>query len=319
MTGNGAGADAVRSNDAAHRSAPGGAYTPIRSEAEAAAVRFFWGELILMALMSIGGNTVHAVLNAPPGLAVVAGFVAMFPPVALLAATHGVGLLVRARANATLAYWFVVVLTSAIALIAFRLSFDALRALAIQVGMAHQLAALVPLIIDGAIGQATIALLVLARSPRTESTAPALPVRTDYEPVRTAGTVRTTSVREVRTETRSTATELHAPKPPIEIESAQPSVIEAPGAQDRWAEIADSVCHADPAGRRDPDKVATILRLKFEQNWSHSRIAEHVELSSSAVTRTLTAARDHLNDEWDPSETYAPSNAPTPLPDSKER
>ncbi|MVU79486.1 DUF2637 domain-containing protein [Nocardia sp. ET3-3] len=317
MTGNDAGADAVRSNDAAHRSAPGSAYKAARPEAETAAVRFFWGELILMALMSIGGNTVHAVLNAPHGLAVVAGFVAMFPPIALLAATHGVGLLVRARANATLAYWFVVSLTSAIALIAFRLSFDALRALAIQVGMAAHLALLVPLIIDGAIGQATIALLVLARSPRTDNEAPAQPLRTDYDPVRTTGTVRTTSVREVHTETRSTATELHAPRPMAEIESAQPTVIEAGGAQDRWIEIAESVCNADPAGRRDPDKVATILRLKFEENWSHSRIAEQVELSSSAVTRTLTAARDHL-EGWESGEPIHPTNTLAPLPDPRE-
>ncbi|APA97610.1 hypothetical protein NS506_03558 [Nocardia seriolae] len=292
MTGNGAGADAVRSNDAAHRNAPGSAYRPTRPEAERSAVQFFWGELILMALMSIGGNTVHAVLNAPHGLAVVAGFVAMFPPVALLAATHGVGLLVRDRANATLAYWFVVVLNSAIALIAFRLSFDALRALAIQVGMAKHLASLVPLIIDGAIGQATVALLVLARSPRTDNTPDTEAVRTDYDPVRSPETVRTTSVREIHTETHSTATELRSGFPIAEIEAAQPTVIEASGAQDRWAEIAESVCNTDPGGRRDPDKVATILRLKFEQNWSHSRIAEHVELSSSAVTRTLSAARE---------------------------
>lgn len=292
MTGNGAGADAVRSNDAAHRNAPDNAHHLARPDAERSAVQFFWGELILMALMSIGGNTVHAVLNAPHGLAVVAGFVAMFPPVALLAATHGVGLLVRARANATLAYWFVVLLTSAIALIAFRLSFDALRALAIQVGMATHLASLVPLIIDGAIGQATIALLVLARSPRTDNAPTTEVMRTDYDPVRTTDTVRTTSVREVHTETHSTATELHSPRPVVEIELAQPTVIEADGAHSRWFEIAESVCNADPAGRRDPDKVATILRLKFEHNWSHSRIAEHVELSSSAVTRTLTAARE---------------------------
>ncbi|MFE3105170.1 DUF2637 domain-containing protein [Nocardia tengchongensis] len=202
------------------------------------------------------------------------------------------GLLVRARANATLAYSFVVVLTSAIALIAFRLSFDALRALAIQVGMTRSLASLVPPIIDGAIGQATIALLVLARSPRTDNTTAEQSVRTECEPVRTTGTVRTTSVREVHTETRSTATELHAPDPVPMIESPQPAVVEARGAQDQWAGLAESVCQADPAGRRDRDKVAAILRLKFDQNWSHSRIAEHVEFSASAVTRTLTAARE---------------------------
>ncbi|QLY34006.1 DUF2637 domain-containing protein [Nocardia huaxiensis] len=298
MTGNDAGANAVRSNDAAHRNAPtdkhAGAQALPRTEAETAAVRFFWGELILVALMSIAGNAVHAVLNAPPGLAVVAAFVAMFPPVALLTATHGVGLLVRARANATLAYWSVVVLTSAIAAIAFRLSFDALRDLAIQVGMTADLAWLVPLIIDGAIGQATVALLVLARTPRTDNTPPNPAVRNETEPVRTPDTVRTVSVREVHTETRSTATELGPPYSMAELEAAHPNAIEMDSAHDRWTEIAESVCHADPAGRRDPEKVAAILRLKFEQNWSHSRIAEHVELSSSAVTRTLTAAREHI-------------------------
>lgn len=53
----------------------------------------------------------------------------------LPAATHGVGLLLRAE-NAEnkdrLAYWSVVALTAAIAGIAFRLSFDAPRELSIQ-------------------------------------------------------------------------------------------------------------------------------------------------------------------------------------------
>ncbi|GAB2534470.1 sigma-70 RNA polymerase sigma factor region 4 domain-containing protein [Nocardia heshunensis] len=162
-------------------------------------------------------------------------------------------------------------------------------------GLAPHLASLVPLIIDGAITQATIALPVLARSPRSDNTPGNEVVRTDYDPVRTADTVRTTSVREIHTETRSTATELRPGLVMSEIGSGEPVALEAAGAQDRWATIAESVCHADPAGRRDPDKVATILRLKFEDNWSHSRIAEHVELSSSAVTRTLTAARNHID------------------------
>lgn len=294
MTANGHGADAVRSNDAAHRSAPGSAQAVKRNDAETSAVRFFWGELILMALMSIGGNAVHAVLNAPPRLALVAAFVAMLPPVALLTATHGVGLLVRARSNATLAYWSVVVLTSAIAMIAFRLSFDSLRALAIQVGMTVDLAWLVPLIIDGAIGQATVALLVLARSAHATDTPPVPPVRSDHEPVRRLDAQRTVSVRSVYDETRSTASELDSRQPVQALEAAQSVPIEPASAHDRWVEIAESVCRADPAGRRDPEKVAAILRMRFECNWSHSRIAEHVELSSSAVTRTLNAARAHV-------------------------
>ncbi|WP_280254684.1 DUF2637 domain-containing protein [Nocardia wallacei] len=278
----GIGADSVRSGEAAHRSAPADAQGGARTAEEIAAIRFFWGELLLVAAMSIAGNIVHAWINAPTGKHWVAAFVASFPPVALLAATHGVGLLVRAQNKARLAYWAVVALTAAIAGVAFRLSFDALRELSTQVGMSEHLAWLFPLIIDGAIGQATIALLVLARTDRTAGA----------EEVRTDDPVRTVSVREIRTETYSAATELTAAEPMREIEPAQRTAIEPDSAQDHWAQIAESVCGADPSGRRDPDKVAAILRLKFEQNWSHARIAEHVELSASTVTRTVSAARE---------------------------
>ncbi|WP_433600746.1 hypothetical protein ACQPXH_02615 [Nocardia sp. CA-135953] len=79
-----------------------------------------------------------------------------------------------------------------------------------------------------------------------------------------------------------------------QIEATPPTATAPARARDRWADIAEEICNADPAGHRDPDKVATILRLKFEHQWSHSRIADHVELSASAVTRTLTAAREHI-------------------------
>ncbi|MBY8861128.1 sigma-70 region 4 domain-containing protein [Nocardia sp. CA2R105] len=115
------------------------------------------------------------------------------------------------------------------------------------------------------------------------------------EQVHSPEPVRTVSVRELRTETYSTTGELAAPLALQPIEPTPRTALEVGGAKDRWAEIAYAVCDADPAGRRDPSKVATILRLKFEQQWSHSRIADHVELSASAVTRTLTAAREHIN------------------------
>ncbi|WP_280379827.1 DUF2637 domain-containing protein [Nocardia wallacei] len=290
-----AGAHAVRSSDATHHraatGAQGGKPAGARTAEETAAIRFFWGELLLVAAMSIAGNIVHAWINAPTGKHWVAAFVASFPPVALLAATHGVGLLVRAQNKARLAYWAVVALTAAIAGVAFRLSFDALRELSTQVGMSEHLAWLFPLIIDGAIGQATIALLVLARTDRTGG---AEEVRTEPEPVRTDDPVRTVSVREVRTETYSRSAELTAQQPAGVIETGPRTALE-PSAPDPWQRIAESVCGADPAGRRDTGKVAAILRLKFEENWSHARIAEHVELSKTAVTRTITAAREQYD------------------------
>ncbi|WP_063005247.1 DUF2637 domain-containing protein [Nocardia salmonicida] len=262
--------------DPVHRSAPGSAQPAPRDPGEVSAIRFFWGELILVAAMSIGGNAVHAVLNAPAGMAVVAAIVATFPPIALLAATHGVGLLVRARSSASLAYWAVVVLTGLIAVVAFRLSFDALRELASQVGMSEHLAWLFPVIIDGAIGQATVALLVLARKPRTDS-APL--VHSGAEPVHTPEPVHAVSVRETH--------------PAPELDRVEPAAITAAVHTDRWLTVAETVCSADPAGRRDPGTVAQILRLRHDDGLSHARIAEQVGVSASTITRTLIAAQPH--------------------------
>ncbi|MFI6959901.1 hypothetical protein ACIBJI_41365 [Nocardia sp. NPDC050408] len=121
--------------------------------------------------------------------------------------------------------------------------------------------------------------------------------RTDPDPAHRPEPVRTVSVREVHTETRSTSTELTESRATAELEPTQRIEIEASAPPDRWAVVADQVCSADRAGRRDPDKVAEILRLRHEQGWSHARIAERVELSSSSVTRTLTAAQEFTRTE----------------------
>ncbi|WP_459549907.1 DUF2637 domain-containing protein [Nocardia sp. X0981] len=310
-------AHTVHSRDAVHHgahdyapSAPADAQARPRTKEEIAAVRFFWAELLLVAAMSIAGNIIHAWINAPEGKQEIAAFFASFPPIALLAATHGVGLLVKAKNGAKFAYWCVVALTAGIAAVAFRLSFDALKELGVQVGMSEHLAFLMPIIIDGAIGQATIALLVLARSDHKPA------VRTAPEPAHHSALARTVAVREQWTETRTTDTQLTAGPQHPELETATPSAaaegVHHADAQraadsnqaapvrtertDRWASVAEALCEADPAGRRDPGKVAEILRLRHEQNWPHARIAEHVELSSSTVTRTLTAARTYIEE-----------------------
>ncbi|WP_328410981.1 hypothetical protein [Nocardia sp. NBC_00403] len=52
--------------------------------------------------------------------------------------------------------------------------------------------------------------------------------------------------------------------------------------------------------------MTAILRMKHEQSWSHSRIADQLEISKSAVTRTLTAAQrvteEHGDERQDPPE-----------------
>jgi hypothetical protein len=122
-------------------------------------MRFFWTVLILATCASVAGNVTHAVLNAPASTVIVAAAAALVPPMVLLGATHSVALLVRTRGDTGLAYWCALAMTLALALCAFVLSFDALRALAITAGIEQRFAWLWPLAIDVSIAQATMALL----------------------------------------------------------------------------------------------------------------------------------------------------------------
>ncbi|MBP2193575.1 hypothetical protein [Nocardia goodfellowii] len=119
----------------------------------------------------------------------------------------------------------------------------------------------------------------------------------DPEPVvHNAEPVRTVSVRETRTETRSMSTELTAAATNPDLETGPRIEIEASALPNRWIAVAEQLCSADPAGRRDPGKVAEILHLRHDEGWSHARIAERVELNSSTVTRTLIAAQEYTTD-----------------------
>jgi hypothetical protein len=62
------------------------------------AVRFFWGLLIGATTVSLIGNITHAVLPYIPFVVIQIGAAAV-PPIALLAAVHGIALAVRARAS----------------------------------------------------------------------------------------------------------------------------------------------------------------------------------------------------------------------------
>jgi hypothetical protein len=138
---------------------------------EKRAVRFFWAVLMLATGASVAGNVTHAVLNATADAVVVAAAAALVPPTVLLGATHSVALLVRTRAGSGFTYWCALSMTLALAACAFVLSFEALRELAITVGIDTRLAWLWPLVIDLSIAQATMALLALTgrhrRSPQS--------------------------------------------------------------------------------------------------------------------------------------------------------
>src|SRR6476646_5749380 len=120
------------------------------------AARFFWAWLIVATAMSVTGNLDHAVLNAPAGTVALAAGAALVPPVVL----------VRTRAGG-FTYWCALLMTLALASCAFVLSFDALRSLAVTLGLPESIGWLWPCAIDVAIAQATLCLLSLSR--RTSS------------------------------------------------------------------------------------------------------------------------------------------------------
>src|ERR1700738_570381 len=126
------------------------------------AATFFWTWLIVATSMSVAGNVAHAVLHSESGTVALAAGAALVPPLVLLAATHSIAVLVRTRAGG-LTYWCALLMTLVLASCAFVLSFDALRSLAVFLGLPEAIAWLWPCAIDVAIAQATLCLLSLSR------------------------------------------------------------------------------------------------------------------------------------------------------------
>jgi hypothetical protein len=125
------------------------------------AVRFFWIWLILATSVSVAGNVAHAVLTAPSATVRLAAAAAVVPPAVLLGSTHSVALLVKTR-RVGFNYWCALAMTIALAGCAFVLSFDALRDLAVALGMLPDRAWLWPVAIDVSIANSTLSLLSLS-------------------------------------------------------------------------------------------------------------------------------------------------------------
>jgi hypothetical protein len=133
------------------------------------AVRFFWSLLIGATTISLIGNVAHAVLPYIPRIAVQIGAAAV-PPVALLAAVHGIALAVRAGASGRIYCWAVSAV-AAIGLGAFAMSFLALRDLMLVIGHSSATAWIFPAIIDTAVAVSTLMLVALGDKPARRSRA----------------------------------------------------------------------------------------------------------------------------------------------------
>jgi hypothetical protein len=127
------------------------------------AVRFFWGFLIGATTISLAGNITHAVLPYLPRIVVQIG-AATVPPIALLAAVHGIALAVRAGASGRIYCWAVTAV-AAIGAGAFTVSFLALRDLMLAIGYSSATAWVFPALIDTAVAVSTMMLVALGDKP----------------------------------------------------------------------------------------------------------------------------------------------------------
>jgi Protein of unknown function (DUF2637) len=127
------------------------------------AVRFFWGLLIGATVVSLTGNVTHALLPYIPHVVIQIGAAAV-PPIALLAAVHGIALAVRAGASGKVYCWAVGAV-AAIGLGAFAVSFLALRDLMQAIGYSPTTACIFPAIIDTAVAVSTLMLVALGDKP----------------------------------------------------------------------------------------------------------------------------------------------------------
>jgi uncharacterized protein DUF2637 len=140
------------------------------------AVRFFWCFLIGATMISLVGNIAHAVLPYLPQVVIQIGAAAV-PPIALLAAVHGIALAVRAGASGRVYCWAVSAV-AAIGVGAFAVSFLALRDLMLAIRYSYATAWIFPATIDTAVAVSTLMLVALGDKPARRSRTVTMPANT---------------------------------------------------------------------------------------------------------------------------------------------
>jgi hypothetical protein len=157
------------------------------------AVRFFWCFLIGATLVSLIGNITHAVSPYIPHIVIQIGAAAV-PPIALLAAVHGIALAVRAGASGRVYCWAVTAV-AAIGVGAFSVSFLALRDLMRVIGYSSATAWIFPAIIDTAVAVSTLMLVALGDKPARRSRTVTMPANTQAPAMQRLGQPATRSAK----------------------------------------------------------------------------------------------------------------------------
>lgn len=269
-----------------------------------------WTLLIAATVASVAANVAHAVIRHGLTLAAIGPVLfAMLAPVALLGLFHLMAAWTRAAADRSAVFWFFLGAIVLLAGAAFRLSFAAIRDLAIGYGYGWADAALFPLILDGLIAVCTVGLVAATR------------------PRRKAKTVRPTLPQRVRawwrsapTDATQTAADRHVAAAMLRDEAPATQSVEAPAMRDAApapaATQAASVRNAaldDPATQtatqREALRDADTDELTVTSDDSRDAAAKHGDSDmptrrlASVPTRRPTAAqtvadRDADGDEY---------------------
>jgi hypothetical protein len=201
--------------------------TDIAEKNHRRAVRFFWCLLIGATMVSLVGNITHAVLPYIPRIDIQIGAAAV-PPIALLAAVHGIALAVRAGASGKVYCWAVSAV-AAIGVGAFAVSFLALRDLMRVIGYSSATAWIFPAIIDTAVAVSTLMLVALGDKPArrtrtvTSSTGTQTPTKQQFARPRTQN-AKAEVTPFAPTSARAQTSASVQPDPAQPVQSAQPAV-----------------------------------------------------------------------------------------------
>ncbi|WP_213263266.1 DUF2637 domain-containing protein [Gordonia amarae] len=250
-----------------------------------------WTLLVSATVASVAANIAHAlVTHGLTPAAVGPVLFAMLAPVALLGLFHLMAAWTRAAADRSAVFWFFLGAIVLLAGAAFRLSFAAIRDLAIGYGYGWADAALFPLILDGLIAVCTVGLVAATR------------------PRRKAKSVRASLPQRVRTwwrgpsadATQTSTQEVEAPMLRDEALVTQP--VEAPAKHDaeparaamqttsvRDAELDEPATHAatHQSTTRDALRDADTEEIPVTSADSRDAAAKHVD--EAAMTRRLAA------------------------------
>ncbi|ORA55859.1 DUF2637 domain-containing protein [Mycobacteroides franklinii] len=262
--------------------------TELAQRAHHRATRFFWSWLAGATAVSLAGNVVHAALTASPSTRWLAAAVAAVPPTVLLASVHGIAVLAKTSASGRV-YRAAVVATTGLAAGAFLLSFVALRDLAVLAHIPRQLAFVLPLVIDLAIGVATLALVAVGDKPtRRVSQRAAQPQVSNHRATSTAPRpTPATASSPAPAAPRSTT-----PAAPTAPRSASPSAPQ--GSPDATTPAPEVVALAERivesrAVRQPVSVVARILELG-ESESRKNVLADRAGVHHSVVSKVLESA-----------------------------